>query len=312
MFSSLIHDFETELRAQLPAAMWPLLRTPEVQPLHAELFAQHDIRVDVLRCDTLHPVISGNKWFKLKFNLVDAHRRGCVRLASFGGAWSNHLHALAYCAQQVGFASEGFVRGEELSAQSNPMLHDAETWGMQLHFLSRQDYRQRRITIDADTLLIPEGGDNFCGLLGCMTMMPPTLAALYDSVVVPVGTGCTALGIRMALPPQVPLWAVPVLKGAGLEAKWRARLRHWQAAASDNVHWLADAHHGGYGKTSPALLSFIHEIGDNTGLLLDPVYTGKALWALCQQIRHQALPAGSRVLFIHTGGLQGARGFQSG
>lgn len=312
MFSSLIQHFETELHQSLPPALASLLRMPEVQPLRCELFEQQRVRVDILRCDLLHPVISGNKWYKLKFNLVDARRRGMRRLASFGGAWSNHLHALAFCAQQAGFASSGFVRGDELAADANPMLRDASQWGMDLQFLSRQDYRQRRVMLAPDTLLIAEGGDNLAGMLGCMTLVPDALADQYDAVVVPLGTGCTALGIRLALPTRVALWIAPVLKGEGIPQAWQARLRQWSFASTGPVHWLAGAHCGGYGKVSPALLSFIRDIGDNTGLPLDPVYSGKALWALCNRIQQQALPAGSRVLFVHTGGQQGARGFQSG
>lgn len=312
MFSSLIQHYETELHHSLPPALAPLLRMPEVQPLRHALFEQQRIRVDVLRCDLLHPVISGNKWFKLKFNLLDARRRGMRGLASFGGAWSNHLHALAFCAQQFEIASTGFVRGDELAVDANPMLRDASQWGMDLRFLSRQDYRQRRVILAPDTLMIPEGGDNLAGMLGCMTLVPASLAQQYDVVLVALGTGCTALGVRLALPAQVSLWVAPAVKGEGIQQTWQARLRQWAFEPHGPVQWLADAHCGGYGKVTPALLSFIRDIGDNTGLPLDPVYSGKALWALCARIHQQALPAGSRVLFVHTGGLQGARGFQSG
>lgn len=311
VYSSLIHDYEVQLRAVVPLALQPLLQTPAVQPLQYPLFAQHDVQVDVLRCDALHPVISGNKWFKLKYNLLDARRRGMKRLASLGGAWSNHLHALAFCCRQMDIPCTGFVRGDELTPEANPMLRDVAAWGMVLHFLTRADYRDRRFVVSPDTLLIPEGGDNMAGVLGCMTLLPPAQARTYDAVVVPLGTGCTALGLRLALPAEVALWNAPVLKGEDIRQQWLARLQRWAAAPHGPVHWLA-AHQGGYGRVNPALLSFIRDIGDNTGLALDPVYSGKAFWALCDQIRQQTVPAGSRVLFVHTGGLQGARGFQSG
>lgn len=311
MFSSLIQDFETELRRELPPALESLLCVPDVQPLQCELFERHRVQVDVLRCDDLHPVISGNKWFKLKFNLVQARRLGMTRIASFGGAWSNHLHALAFCAQQAGLESIGFVRGEELSADANPMLREAAGWGMSLQFLARQVYRERKVTVDAQTWLVPEGGDNEQGVLGCMTLIPAQRALDYDAVLLPAGTGCTALGVRLSLPAGTALWVAPVLRDDTLQRSWRARLQQWSAQPAGPVEWWTDCHHGGYGKVPPGLLSFIHDFGHNTGLALDPVYGGKAMWGLCERIRQHAIPAGSRVLFVHTGGLQGARGFQS-
>lgn len=309
MTLSLVSALERELCQRLPAALQSLLNPAPIQPLHCDLFQQHQIQVDVLRCDLLHPVISGNKWYKLKYNLVRAWQNQQSVLASFGGAWSNHLHALAFCAREAGLGSLGFVRGDELNADANPMLQDAASWGMELQFLSRSDYRQRKVSVDANILLIPEGGDNPDGVLGASTLVPA--AANHDVVVLPSGTGCTALGVRLALPATTVLWVVPALKAPALEAQWRQRLQQWQKEPCGEVRWLGNAHFGGYGKKSAELLSFVQNFGENTGLLLDPVYSGKAMWALCQQICQQTLPPASRVLFIHTGGLQGARGFQS-
>lgn len=312
MHFSDIQSCEALLRQRLPAALQPLLDDPPLQTLAWDFFRQHEVQVDVLRCDLLHPVISGNKWYKLKYNLVRAWQEQKTVLASFGGAWSNHLHALAWCAQQGGFASTGFVRGEELAANANPMLQDAARWGMQLHFISRTRYRQKAVQVSADTLLIPEGGDNPEGALGCTTLIPAGLAEKYAAVLVAAGTGCTALGIRLALPATSTLWVAPVLKAGGLENVWRQRLQQMQDAGTGPVQWWADAAGGGYGKVTADLLSFIQDFGNNTGLSLDPVYGGKAMQALCNRIRQQSVPAGTRVLFVHTGGLQGARGFQPG
>lgn len=314
MFSQLIDDFEQALR-RIPALCDSgLLQAPIVQPVTRPVFSHHDVAVDVLRCDLLHPVISGNKWFKLKYNLLSALQRK-VALASFGGAWSNHLHALAYCAQLTGLPGIGYVRGDELDAQANPMLADAGRWGMQLRFLSRQAYRQA--TADADRqrnpplCLIPEGGDNWLGVLGCMTMIPGAIAHRYDQVVLAMGTGCTFAGLRLGLPARTHLLGVSVLKGEWPGPQMAQRLRRWPGCNREHYRILTGYHAGGYGRVTPELLSFVADFGDNTGIPLDPVYTGKAMWALCDQVQRGSIPSGSRVLFIHSGGLQGRRGYYS-
>ncbi len=311
MFQALIHTLEADLQQWLPDSLATLQQPALVQPVHDTLFTCHDIHLDVLRCDLLHPVISGNKWFKLKFNLALARRQGCTVLASFGGAWSNHLHALAYCAQALGMRSNGYVRGDELDAAANSMLRDAQGWGMQLHFVSRHQYRTGQVDIEPGAWRIPEGGNNWPGLLGSMTMMPLALASRYDVIVLAWGTGCSALGVWLSVPDTTTVWAVSTLKGAWQQAALAQRLAGFSHLKSGGLALLTDYHQGGYGRVNPALLSFIREFGDNHNLPLDPVYSGKAMWGLCERIRQRSLPAGSRVLFVHTGGLQGARGFQS-
>ena len=314
MFSQLIDDFEQALRRIPTLRDSGLLQAPVVQPVTCPVFSRHDVAVDVLRCDLLHPVISGNKWFKLKYNLLPALRRN-VPLASFGGAWSNHLHALAYCAQLTGLASIGYVRGDELDAQANSMLADAKRWGMQLQFLSRQAYR--RVAVDVDRkgdhplCLIPEGGDNWLGVLGCMTMVPAAVACRYDQMVLAMGTGCTFAGLRLGLPVRTRLLGVSVLKGEWPGPRMAQRLQLWPGGNRENYRILTGYHTGGYGRVTPELLSFVADFGDNTGIPLEPVYTGKAMWALCDQVQRGSIPSGSRVLFIHSGGLQGRRGYHS-
>lgn len=311
MFSSLIPEYEAILRQRLPPAFAAGFREPAIQPLLYAPWQACGVQVDVLRCDQVHPVIAGNKWYKLKFNLVAAWQQGCNTLASFGGAWSNHLHALAYCAHRLDMHSIGYVRGDELDANANPMLRDASEWGMQLRFLSREQYRSKQMASDAATWLIPEGGDNQWGVLGCTTLLTPEQAKAYDVVVLPWGTGCTCVGLWRAVARVTRIWAVSVLKG-DWPARQFADYQHANPQPDSRPAEILTAYHaGGYGRTTVELLSFIREIGDNTGLSLDPVYSGKALFALDDQIRKQALSAGSRVLFIHTGGLQGVRGFQS-
>lgn len=305
----LIPEYEAILQQRLPAAFAAELSAPAIEPLAYAPWQAAGVNVDVLRCDRVHPVISGNKWYKLKYNLVAAWQQGCTTLASYGGAWSNHLHALAYCAHRLGMHSIGYVRGDELDADANPMLRDAQAWGMELRFLSRAQYRAKQVAVDAATWLIPEGGDNEWGVLGCMTLLTPGQAEPYDVVVLPWGTGCTCIGVWRAVAQVTRLWGVSVLKGDWPARQFADYQRVQPIPQAQPAQILTAYHGGGYGRTTADLLSFIRDIGDNTGLSLEPVYSGKAMFALDDRIRNHALPAGSRVLFIHTGGLQGARGF---
>jgi len=310
-----IADYEQSLQQWPELVASGLLVQPAIESLSLPLFAQRDVRVDVLRADLLHPRISGNKWFKLKYNLLQAREQGCQTLLSFGGAWSNHLHALAFAAHLVGMRSVGIVRGEELDAHSNPMLQEAQQWGMELAFVSRQCYREWTRTdgpaADAHTWIIPEGGDNHLGVLGCMSLVPRAAYAGYDQVWLALGTGCTLAGVRLALPPTVNVCGVSVLAGDWPRQQMQERLQQWNWHEQANWDVLTQYHAGGYGRAPAAVLSFVAEFGDNTGVPLEPVYTGKAMQALCDQVQRGIVSAGTRVLFIHTGGLQGARGFSS-
>ena len=315
MFAQLIHDYEQALQ-QIPALVASgLLLEPECHPVDYPLFHSHSVRVDVLRCDRLHPVISGNKWFKLKYNLILARQQQANKLVSYGGAWSNHLHALAYCANLLGIDAVGRIRGEEWQTRDNAMLADARNWGMTLEFLSRHAYRQEtrlpHRVVNHDQYGIPEGGDNWAGVLGCMTLVPQRLASDYDLVVLALGTGCTFAGLRLSLPARIRLLGVSALKGDWPQREMRRRLSCWPAQGCGHYDILTDYHAGGFGRASPALLSFITDFGDNTELPLDPVYTGKAMWALCDLIQRRKITSGTRVLFIHSGGLQGVRGYQT-
>jgi 1-aminocyclopropane-1-carboxylate deaminase len=194
------------------------------------------------------------------------------------------------------------------------MLREAAGWGMSLRFVSRAEFR--RLRADSGDLrqpgrmIIPEGGDNWPGLLGLAALgMSPDLAwHQYSHVVLAVGTGCTFAGLRLGLPPAVQLLGVSALKGDWVQAAMGQRLQ--QMGVSERPWAVSGAYHrGGFGRVDPALLSFITEFEDNTGLLLDPVYTGKAMMALQAFSANGYFPRGSQVLFIHSGGLQGRRGF---
>lgn len=295
------------------------LRRPlRVAPLSHNAFKGYDVAVDVLRADQLHPQISGNKWFKLKYNLMQAMQEGCREVLSFGGAWSNHLHALASVGAVLPLEVVGVVRGEEHDAATNPMLQEAAALGMRFQFVSRQRYRQFREDVAEleapGRLVVPEGGDNALGVLGAASMLSASCSlAEYTHVVCAVGTGCTFAGLRLGLPESVSLLGVSALKGNWVHKAMVARMDEL-ARQSNTVlgPWQISTNHhrGGFAVTDQSLLSFIAEFSDNTGIELEPLYTGKTMLALFDTIQQQLIPPGSRVLFIHSGGLQGTRGFE--
>jgi len=310
-----IAAYESELD-QLPVlSALGLRRGLAVEPLAYKLFEAYGVQVDLVRADQLHPVISGNKWYKLKYNLLEAQRQGCHELLSFGGVWSNHLHGLACLASALKMSSVGVVRGEEHDATTNPMLLDAARQGMRFEFVSRQQFRQlrddHRAMAATGRYLIPEGGDNQLGMLGAASMVNSLQCDVsrYSHGIITVGTGCTYAGLRLGLPSQVTLLGVSALKGMWVQ---RAIAEKMGQLEVPEASWLlsTEHHRGGFAVVDESLLSFITEFRDNTGVALEPVYTGKAMLALIDFIQQQIIPGGSRVLFIHSGGLQGLRGFK--
>lgn len=311
----LIAQYESELEHLPRLEELGLHQDLAIETLSHPHFCHYGVQVAVLRADQLHPVISGNKWFKLKFNLVQARRQNCSELLSFGGAWSNHLHALAYLGQQLGLATVGVIRGEELDAQVNPMLQESVQRGMTLQFVSRREFRELRqdcAMLEAQgRYLIPEGGDNMLGMLGAASMMAALQTDINDftHVLVASGTGCTFAGLRLGLPDRVQLLGVSALKGAWVQRAMVKRMAQLPVS-TDNWRLSTEHHRGGFAVIDESLLSFMAEFGHNTGLELEPVYTAKTMSALFDFIQQQTIPAGSRVLFIHSGGLQGKRGFE--
>lgn len=310
LFIPLIRDFDAALAER---AVHKRLDIAQVEPeaLDWSYARRAGVRLDLLPLDRLHPVISGNKWFKLKYNLLYALQSGVARMASCGGAHSNHLHALAWAGKQMGIATWAAVRGEELALQTNPTLADLQDWGMEVQFVSRERYRQWRAAgwqffPSADTLNVPEGGDNFLGVLGCISLGMNIATSGYSQVHVACGTGCTLLGLRLALPPAVGVIGWSALKGHWQQADMAMRLQQWSAFASVGPWRILSPEQGGrFGKIDLALRQFMQEFTDETGVLLDPVYTGKMLWGLSRYLQQGAVPRGSRVLVVHSGGLQG-------
>ena len=271
----------------------------------------------VLRLDQCGGLAPGNKVFKLRPHLAEAQRRGVEHVISFGGAWSNHLHALAAVAADLGLRSTGIIRGGE---SETAMLKDARTWGMNLHPVSREEYRRRH---DADyqcglvqrfdpCLLVPEGGGGPEGVRGCLDIAAIIngQARQWSRVVVAVGTGTTLAGLAAGLNCAHALVGISALKGAR-DLHARVELALADAGLQAALPWEInhEYHCGGFARADTALQSFMLEFERVQGLALEPVYSGKALYGVHAQLASGAWSAAEPVLFIHTGGLQGRRGY---
>ncbi|MGQ9375087.1 1-aminocyclopropane-1-carboxylate deaminase/D-cysteine desulfhydrase [Acinetobacter tandoii] len=264
--------------------------------------------ISIKRLDLVHPHISGNKFFKLKYNLLAAQQQGYKKLLTFGGAYSNHIAATAYAAQLFGFESLGIIRGEELASKPlNPTLNTAQQFGMQLQFVTREAYRQKQSSAYLaqlqqdypDYYVIPEGGTNPLAIQGCTEILNDTDRQNYDLICCAVGTGGTIAGLIEASHSQQQVLGFSALKGDFLstEIKQLTRKRNWQ---------ITDQYCcGGYAKTTPELLQFIQDFEQRYQIPLEQIYTGKMLLGLTDLIQQGAFPRDHRILVIHSGGLQG-------
>lgn len=267
----------------------------------------HDIILTIRRLDLVHPQISGNKFFKLKYNFLEAQRQGYRQILSFGGAYSNHIAATAFAAQQFGFQSVGIIRGEELAHRPlNPTLATARQLGMQLHFVSREHYRRKQqpeylaeiAQQFPEHYLIPEGGTNALAIQGCQEILSPQ-DAQFNVVCCAVGTGGTITGLIEASQAHQQVLGFSALQGSFLKDE--------VAQLTSKTNWtiLDDYCCGGYAKTSTALIQFIRDFETEFAIPLEQVYTAKMLMGIFDLIEKDYFPAGSRLLVIHSGGLQG-------
>ena len=290
-------------------------RVPPLQDLPVLVPERPDVRATALRADLLDPWISGNKWYKLKYNLEAARQRGQRTLLSFGGPWSNHLHALAAAGQRHGFATIGVLRGE-LPKGLNACLTDARDWGMRLHPVSREEYRRREEEAFIQALrcrygdfhLIPEGGANREGLRGCAEILEGVDCDGFTHIALACGTGTTLAGLATAT--DLPLLGFQVLRGEGyLRGEVAATLARHGLTARSRWRIIDDFHFGGYARSTPELLAFMESFQHASGLPLEPVYSAKLLLGLRLLIKRDFFPQNSSILLLHGGGLQGLRGF---
>ncbi|MDH1489944.1 pyridoxal-phosphate dependent enzyme [Acinetobacter johnsonii] len=264
--------------------------------------------ISIKRLDLVHPHISGNKFFKLKYNLLAAQQQGYKKLLTFGGAYSNHIAATAYAAQLFGFESLGIIRGEELASKPlNTTLNTAQQFGMQLQFVTREAYRQKQSPTYLaqlqqdypDYYMIPEGGTNPLAIQGCTEILSDTDRQNFDLICCAVGTGGTIAGLIEASHSQQQVLGFSALKGDFLsrELEHLTEKRNWE---------ITDQYCcGGYGKTTPELLQFIRTFEHQHQIPLEQIYTGKMLLGLSDLVQQRTFTLDHRILVIHSGGLQG-------
>ena len=288
-----------------------------LQELSSDLLRTHNVRLYVKRDDLIDQNVSGNKWRKLKYNVLQALNKKCDTILTFGGAFSNHLVATAAACKKTGLKSIGIVRGEELNENSNETLKKCVEFGMLLKFVSRSEYQLKSDDLYLKDLhleypssyIVPEGGSNFYGLIGCQEIIKE-IKENFDQVFVAQGTSATSCGIILSLSRNTFLNVVPVLKNYDSLSEMR-RLLNYSLFDEEITEELlnkvfvhSDAHFGGYGKFNKELIDFINQVNQEYNLPLDYVYTGKVFYQIIKMIQSGELENQS-VLFVHTGGLQG-------
>ncbi len=279
-----------------------------VEVLDLPLLRERKVQVSVKRDDLIHPFISGNKWRKLKYILAQALEDRKKTLVTFGGAWSNHLLATACAGAKFGFKTHGFVRGEMVS---NPVLSMCRLYGMKLQFVDRASYRDKEMLYEQnfseqDAVYIGEGGFSVDATLGCKEIVQE-LPQEYEHVFVASGTGTTVAGLATGVFEQnlsTRVHSIPVLKGGDFLKSDVQSL----GVNPENITFHTNYHFGGYAKYTAELLAFVTEFVQNTGIMIEPTYTGKAFYALFDLVKQDYFVPGDQVVIIHTGGLTGFLG----
>ena len=284
------------------------------QPISNKLLAEKNITLNIKRDDLLHPVISGNKWRKLKYNLARMQQQGKTELLTFGGAFSNHIHACAAAGKEFNLVTHAIVRGPDLDL-NNPTLKFAKQCGMQLHVVNRLEYRQRNDKAYLSALqarfpnayILPEGGTNEFALEGCKELAQSLPE--HDYLICPTGSGGTLAGLIEGSSNKSTLLGIAVLKQADY---LRDEIRALSPRAKSQNNWqlLTQFHDGGYGRFTSELWQFCQYMLQQYQLPLEPIYSGKMMYALWQLINNDYFPSGSKIIAIHTGGLQGLDGLK--
>ncbi len=294
------------------------IKATPLQHINESLFREKGVEVWLKRDDLTHPEISGNKWRKLKYNLVEAKEEGQSTLLTFGGPYSNHIHAVAAAGRLFGFKTIGIIRGEP-HAEPSETLKDAAQNGMRILFMDRPHYRLKHEAECIESLhvqlgdffMIPEGGTNIFALQGCIEMINE-IKTDYDYVCCGCGTGGTLAGIVTGLYGRKKAIGFSSLKGKDtLTESVTELVRDFTDMTFDNWQITFDYHCGGYAKVNEDLINFIKAFKQNHLTQLEPIYTGKMMYGLYDMIAKDHFPRGTRIIAIHTGGLQGLRGYKT-
>lgn len=293
------------------------IKETENQQVFLPILEEKKVELFIKREDLIHPLVSGNKFRKLKYNLQEAKKLKKKSLLTFGGAYSNHILATAVAGKIAGFKTFGVIRGDELgknltkTLEENPTLREAEEHGMKFHFVSREIYRQKSSFgfIEkmknkwGDFYLIPEGGTNFLAVDGCQEILTKE-DSQFDYICSSVGTGGTISGLIKSLKRHQKVIGFPALKGNFLSEEIKK-----YTIKNDSWKLRKEYHFGGYAKYNEELIDFINDFKKDTGILLDPIYTGKMVYGILDLIKKDNFKEGTKILAIHTGGIQGIAGF---
>ena len=280
----------------------------ETKEISFPVLKEKEVRLFIKRIDKIHPFVSGNKWFKLKYNLLEAQKQGLNTLLTFGGAYSNHIAATAFAAQEKGLKSIGIIRGEE-HLPLNTTLRFAIENGMKLHYVSRSDYREKTSANFLEKLkaqfgdfyLIPEGGSNKLAIKGAAEILDSI--DNQDYICCAVGTGGTIAGIINASNNKQTVIGFPAIKGF---EQLKKDVRDWTNTV--NYKFINDYVGNGYAKINIDLVDFINEFDATHNIPLDGIYTGKMMLGILDLVAKDYFPKGSSILAIHSGGLQGNKG----
>ena len=275
---------------------------------------KYGVHLFLKREDNIHSFISGNKYRKLKYNIEAAKKLGVSKLITFGGAYSNHIAAVAFAGQEFGFETIGIIRGDELEdkIQENPTLLFAQGCGMQFKFISRESYREKHSMSFIEKLkkefdnfyLLPEGGTNELAVKGCEEILTEA-DTYFDYVCCAMGTGGTISGIINSSKQGQQILGFPALKGSFLKEDIS------RFVTRKNWNIINEYHFGGYAKITMELIEFINQFKKENNIQLDPVYTGKMMFGIFDLLKKGYFKKGSKILAIHTGGLQGITGMNT-
>jgi 1-aminocyclopropane-1-carboxylate deaminase len=277
------------------------LRLPSaIDEIHDELFDQKGIRVFVKRDDLIHPIISGNKWRKLREYIQLAQLNGHKQLISFGGAYSNHLYALAFAAKEFGIASTGIIRGDELTSKSNAYLTQMEAWGMDLHFVTRSSYQQKEIpqeVITSNSMIIAEGGFGKMAINGVSNITKEINQGNFEHIICPIGTGTTYLGLCESTN-KIEVHGILTLNNLKEVESNAIELGIQKQQLHDSYIF------GKYAKQPVELINFCHWFLHKHQIKIEPIYTGRMFYGLYDLIKKDKFKPGSKLLALHTGGIK--------